>query len=398
MRARLHVPPSVRLRASSVLAALLAVAVVGTWPVAEPARAADPRLEQAQQQQRSTQAALESILSKIQALEAEISAIEGELATLSQREDALRAEAHAASSAMASRVRESYKRGAADPVLSLFGSASVDEATEQARVLAVLARHDEGERQEAAAARTRTVATAAQVEEQRGELAARKDELARTKEQAAQHVAAAERQLRDVKATLAAEEAARERARREREARAAAASRAARARSAAAAAAGGGSAGGSGSAAAAPATAAPARATAPTGGGVACPVGNPRSYSDTWGAPRSGGRSHRGTDILAPRGTSIHAYESGTITRMGGNRLGGISLYLRGASGNEYYYTHLSGYVGGLSSGSAVTAGQQIAYNGDTGNAAGIPHLHFEVRPGGGGSVNPYPYVRRACG
>ncbi len=137
---------------------------------------------------------------------------------------------------------------------------------------------------------------------------------------------------------------------------------------------------------------------ASTSGGVACPVGEPREFSDTYGAARSGGRSHMGTDILAPRGTPIYAYEDGEISRMSSNRLGGISLYLRGDSGNQYYYTHLAGYIGGLSSGQRVSAGEQIAYNGDTGNARGIPHLHIEVRAGGGSNVNPYPYMRRACG
>jgi murein DD-endopeptidase MepM/ murein hydrolase activator NlpD len=154
---------------------------------------------------------------------------------------------------------------------------------------------------------------------------------------------------------------------------------------------GGGSSGSSG-------TTASAGAAAPVVGNIACPVGSPRSYSNTWGAPRSGGRSHKGTDILAPHGTPIYAYESGVVTRMSGSSLGGISLYMRGNSGTSYYYTHLSGYVSGISAGSSVTVGQHIAKNGDTGNARGTPHLHFEVMPGGGGNVNPYPYVLRACG
>jgi murein DD-endopeptidase MepM/ murein hydrolase activator NlpD len=105
-----------------------------------------------------------------------------------------------------------------------------------------------------------------------------------------------------------------------------------------------------------------------------------------------------GVDILSPIGTPIYAYENGVITRMNNSSLGGISLYLTGDSGNLYYYTHLSGYVSGVSTGDSVSVGQHIAHNGDSGNAAGIPHLHFEVMPGGGGNVNPYPYAARACG
>ena len=102
---------------------------------------------------------------------------------------------------------------------------------------------------------------------------------------------------------------------------------------------------------------------------------------------------------MAPRGTPIYAYEAGTISRMSNNRLGGITLYLRGASGNVYYYAHLDGYVSGLSTGQRVSAGQQVGYNGDTGNARGTPpHLHIEVRPGGGSNINPYPLMRQACG
>ncbi|MDQ3453181.1 MAG: M23 family metallopeptidase [Actinomycetota bacterium] len=101
---------------------------------------------------------------------------------------------------------------------------------------------------------------------------------------------------------------------------------------------------------------------------------------------------------MAPHGTPSYAYEDGIISRLEGSSLGGISLYLEGASGASYYYTHLSGYAADASVGKTVSAGELIAYVGDTGNAAGISHLHFEVMPGGGASVNPYPYVVRACG
>jgi murein DD-endopeptidase MepM/ murein hydrolase activator NlpD len=135
----------------------------------------------------------------------------------------------------------------------------------------------------------------------------------------------------------------------------------------------------------------------PAGTQVACPIGMPRTYTDSWMAPRSGGRGHLGVDMLAPSGTPIYAYEAGVVSRMSQNTLGGITLSLEGDSGDHFYYAHLSGYVDGLETGQRVNAGDHIAHTGDTGNAAGTPHLHFEVRPDGGDNVNPFPLVERVC-
>ena len=129
---------------------------------------------------------------------------------------------------------------------------------------------------------------------------------------------------------------------------------------------------------------------------IVCPVQGPSAYGDTWGAPRSGGRRHKGTDILAPRGQTVMAIVDGVWDVRAYGASAGHWGILRGTDGNVYYYMHLERHVVG--DGSRVSAGQQVATNGDTGNARGTPHLHFELHPGGGSAVNPYPTLRRVCG
>jgi peptidoglycan LD-endopeptidase LytH len=130
--------------------------------------------------------------------------------------------------------------------------------------------------------------------------------------------------------------------------------------------------------------------------GAYCPVGPAHSFIDSWGAPRSGGRSHKGTDVMAPYGAPAYAVTDGVITRTGNGGLGGITLYLRGDSGDVYFYAHNAQNL--VSQGQRVTAGQVIARVGNTGNAAGgAPHIHFELHPGGRGAVNPYPFLRALC-
>lgn len=134
----------------------------------------------------------------------------------------------------------------------------------------------------------------------------------------------------------------------------------------------------------------------PSGGGT-CPVAGAVSFTDSWGAPRSGGRSHKGVDMIAARGVPIVAIYSGTVYRLSNSALGGKSVYFNSDAGDMYYYAHLDDF-GDISPGQHVPAGGVLGYNGSTGNApAHLPHLHFEYHPGGGAAVNPYPLVRGLC-
>lgn len=133
-------------------------------------------------------------------------------------------------------------------------------------------------------------------------------------------------------------------------------------------------------------------------GVYACPIAPPFHFRDTWGAPRSGGRTHKGVDIFGEMGADVYAITAGTVVRHSTNRLGGLGLYLMGDDGNQYYYSHLQRILPGYEPGRRVEAGELMAANGDSGNArGGAPHIHMEVRPGGGGNVNPYPYAAAPC-
>jgi len=131
-------------------------------------------------------------------------------------------------------------------------------------------------------------------------------------------------------------------------------------------------------------------------GSFICPFTPGRtSFIDSWGYPRSGGRSHKGVDMFAARGEPMYAVQAGTA-RASSNRLGGLSVHLTADSGFRYYYAHLDSIA--FSGSRRVSQGDVVGYNGSTGNARGTsPHLHFEIRPSGGGAVNPYPTVRAAC-
>ena len=158
-----------------------------------------------------------------------------------------------------------------------------------------------------------------------------------------------------------------------------AAERAAAARQAASAPTGGGGGSGSGS------------IPTVTGGALqACPAPG-TSFVDSFGAPRSGGRTHAGVDMMGTYGMPIYAAQSGSVSHSSSS-LGGMQAYVYAGNGDYTFYAHLQGYSGASGQ---VSAGTLIGYMGDTGNASS-PHLHFEYHPGGA-LTNPYPHVLAVC-
>ena len=149
-------------------------------------------------------------------------------------------------------------------------------------------------------------------------------------------------------------------------------------------------------------------------------------WSDTWGAPRSGGRSHIGVDIMGPRMTPLVAANDAVVTWGEFDNAGGNIIRIRDTRGWEYQYIHINNDAPGTDDGNAsclqafaakicntldgnrirrglsFKAGELIAYMGDSGNAEWVAsHLHFEVyAPNGEGGVtpvNPTPFVDAAA-
>ncbi len=130
--------------------------------------------------------------------------------------------------------------------------------------------------------------------------------------------------------------------------------------------------------------------------GFVCPVQGGASFIDSWGFPRSGGRSHKGVDMFNARNTPLVAVVDGRI-KFSSNSLGGLSTHLYADNGTVYYYTHLERHPTDITSGQRVSKSTVVGFLGNSGNARYTsPHLHFEIRPNGR-AVNPYPTVRSAC-
>ncbi len=124
----------------------------------------------------------------------------------------------------------------------------------------------------------------------------------------------------------------------------------------------------------------------PHGGRIASGYG-PRPVVCSNGKCGSG--YHRGLDFANGCGAPIFAAASGTVTYAGW--YGGYGNYIRVAHANGVAtgYAHISSYA--VRRGAHVSAGQVIAYAGNTGNSLGC-HLHFEVYAYGG-TTNPYTWL-----
>ena len=143
-------------------------------------------------------------------------------------------------------------------------------------------------------------------------------------------------------------------------------------------------------------------------------------YEDTWGASRSSGRTHEGTDIFAPEGTPIYSITSGKVVPVSGadssgwNELGGWTVMVEATesvgpveAGDTLYYAHQV-EPPPLKPGDTVQAGDVIGKVGSTGEGPPgtlLPddrgeHLHLGwYDPSGAraevasGAMNPYPLL-----
>ncbi len=96
---------------------------------------------------------------------------------------------------------------------------------------------------------------------------------------------------------------------------------------------------------------------------------------------------HTGQDLSAPIGASIKNVANGVVTEIGYDGSYGNKTVVTLDDGTEIWYCHQTSFL--VNVGDTVRGGEVIGTVGSTGNSTG-PHLHIEVRPGGGDPVDPY--------
>lgn len=96
--------------------------------------------------------------------------------------------------------------------------------------------------------------------------------------------------------------------------------------------------------------------------------------------------THTGLDFRCRMNKPIRAITDGKVTEAGYDGAYGNKTVLTLADGTELWFAHQSAFE--AAKGDRVEAGEVIGYVGSTGNSVN-PHLHLEVRPGGGDPVDP---------
>ena len=140
----------------------------------------------------------------------------------------------------------------------------------------------------------------------------------------------------------------------------------------------------------------------------------PVRYSNSWGDYRADIESHFhiGVDLLGVRLQPLVAAVSGTVSHLVVNSpTAGWGFVIKDENGWEYRYYHVNNdspgatdntnpvtwrLAVGLKEGSKVVAGQLMGYMGDSGDATGNPHLHFEIADPTGKAIDPFTSVRAA--
>lgn len=155
-----------------------------------------------------------------------------------------------------------------------------------------------------------------------------------------------------------------------------------------------------------------AKATSEPPFGIAFPQETSKThFSSTFGASRSGGRRHKGNDLMAERMTEVYAAADGVVFDISVDRLGGRSIKISHADEWTSAYLHLNNdnpgtddgeapwsltVAPGIAVGTEVRQGQLIGWVGDSGNAEWTaPHTHFELRRDGT-PINPYKLLLAA--
>lgn len=108
-----------------------------------------------------------------------------------------------------------------------------------------------------------------------------------------------------------------------------------------------------------------------------------------------GGRMHNGADLFPGYGTPIYSIAAGVVTQAsGGGDYGNHVIIDHVIDGQPVtsVYAHMAPGTMAVSVGDHVGVGTYLGGVGETGNAQGA-HLHFEIRPGGGAAVDPYPWI-----